>query len=221
MLERRVWIARNLLSVLLFVLFVIFTCLIIASFVRLWPDDASIIGATVAAIAAWLIAHFYTKRLKWVEITLEFSRRFHELIQQQCVLNRKCAEDRRNGNGLPEIDKQDADAWWWSFFEQLQYEFYFWQGDLIRNERFIEWMVWSWHNAHPKPGEEFKTGGVDYKQGWENWYDHPAHDSGLINLLNEIHRIPDEKDEEKVNKKVQAIVKGHRLTFFGQRWGVV
>ncbi|MGA8494684.1 MAG: hypothetical protein WB764_04335 [Xanthobacteraceae bacterium] len=186
----------------------------------LWPGAAPVIAAIIAGIAAWLVAHFYTKRLKRVEVTLEFSRRFHELIQQQCVLNRKRAEDRRSCNSLPEIDKQDADAWWWSFFEQLQYEFYFWQRRLIRDERFIEWMVWSWHNAHPKPGEEFVTCGVDYKQGWKRWHNQPAHDSGLIKLLDAIHRIPDEKDEEMVNKKVQAIVKRHRLPFW-QRWGVV
>jgi hypothetical protein len=199
---------------------------ITAEFAHLWPDDASIIGAMIAGLAAWLIAHVYTKRLKRIEATLEFSRRFHELIQQQCVLNRKCAEDRRSNNSLPVIEKQEADAWWWRFFDLLLYEFYFWQRGLIRNERFIEWMVWRWHDDHPKPGEEWKTCGVDYKDGWANWRLHPAHGSRLITLLDEIHRIPDRNDgepdkkhEENVKKKVRAIVNRHRPRWW-KRWRV-
>lgn len=209
----------------LFLLFVFVMSFLIG--VYLWPGDASIIAAILAGLGAWLIAHFYTKRLKRVEVTLEFSRRFHELIQQRCVLNRKCAEDQQSGISLPEIDKQNADAWWSSFFEQLQYEIYLWQGGFIRDERFIEWMVWSWHDANPKLGKEFegfkelKTCGVNYMHGWKNWRNQPAHDSGLIELLDEIHGIADEKDEQKLKKKVQAIVERHRLPFFWQRWKVV
>jgi hypothetical protein len=243
MIERRCSIAWSFLLVLLVMSFLIgaaaqnasavwssirrLAAPITTEFVYLWPDDASIIGATVAGLAAWLIAHFYTKRLKRVEATLEFSRRFHELIQRQCVLNRKFAEDRRSRNSLPEIDKQDADAWWWSFFDLLLYEFYFWQQGLIRNERFLEWMVWRWHDAHPKPGKAWETCGVGYKQGWEDWQVHPAHGSRLIALLDEIHRIPDKNDEEpdkklevNVKKKIRAIVKRHRPRWW-KRWRVV
>lgn len=195
-------------------------------FVDLWPNDASIIAAILAGLGAWLIAHVYTKRLKRIEATLEFSRRFHELIQQQCVLNRKYAEDYRAKTSLPEIEKQEADAWWWRFFDLLLYEFYFWQRGLIRNERFIEWMVWRWHDDHPKRGKKWKTCGVDYKDGWANWRIHPAHGSRLITLLDEIHRIPDKNDkesdkkhEENVKKKVRAIVNRHRPRWW-KRWRV-
>ena len=46
----------------------------------LWPNDASIIGGTIAAFVAWRIANFYTGRVKQIEATLEFSKGFHELI---------------------------------------------------------------------------------------------------------------------------------------------
>jgi hypothetical protein len=172
----------------------------------IWPGAAPILGAIVAGFAAWLIAHYYTKRLKRIESTLEFSKRFHELIQQQLALNRKQAEDKREEKSLPAIEEKEAYAWWWQFFDLLLYEFDFWRRGLVRDQRFMEWIVWRWHDAYPKQGSEWTTCGVSYMQGWKRWRDHPAHSSDLIKLIDQIHAISGNTDTKDVEGKVRILV---------------
>jgi hypothetical protein len=179
---------------------------------------APMLAAIIAGCFAWTIAEYYTKQLKQFEATLEFSKRFHELIQQQRVLNRKYDEDRSNGAVTPaadKIDKQDADAWWWRFFDLLLYEYDFYQKGMVRKARFEEWMVWRWHDFHPEAGKEWKTCGIAYKDAWAHWKEHPAHSSRLIELLEEIHDITDPKNLQKKDrnrvlaKKIRDKVKLH------------
>ena len=199
-----------------------------------WPGIAPILGgiggAFVAGIFACVIAQFYTKRLKQIESTLEFSKRFHELIQQQRVLNRKFEEDRLPNKNTPRtetaiestaavqpttpIEKEDAAAWWWCLFDLLLYEYDFYQKGMVRKARFEEWMVWRWHDYNPAPAKEWKTCGVTYRQSWDDWKNHPAHGSRLIALLDEIHRIPDpggaaEDRKKDIAKKVCDKVRPH------------
>ena len=172
----------------------------------IWPGVAPIIGAIIAGFAAWLIAHYYTKRLKRIESTLEFSKRFHELIKQQQALNRKRAEDKRDKKCLPVIEEQEAYAWWWQFFDLLLYEFDFWRRGLVRDKRFLEWMIWRWHDAYPQPGSEWTTCGVSYMDGWNRWRTHPAHSSDLIKLIDQIHDIPGNTSKKDVDEKVRILV---------------
>jgi hypothetical protein len=155
---------------------------------------APILAAIIAGSIAWSIAEFYTKRLKQIEATLEFSKRFHELIQQQRTLNRRYVEARLAGavaDAIDEMDEEDAHAWWWRFFDLLMYEYDFYQKGMVRKARFEEWMIFRWHDYHPDPGREWQTCGVGYRDGWEYWKDHPAHGTRLIGLLEEIHDLPD------------------------------
>jgi hypothetical protein len=197
-----------------------FASAIAAEFVILWPGEAPIIAAIFAGLFGWAIAEFYTKRLKQIEATLEFSKRFHELIQQQGVLNRKYVEVRLNGKVAPAldaIDKEDANDWWWRIFDLLAYEYDFYQKGMVRKARFEEWMVWRWYDFHPEPGKEWKTCGIAYKDAWATWKKHPAQPSRLIELLDEIHAIsvpPNTKDGNRVLEKiVRDKVKRH-----GPRW---
>jgi hypothetical protein len=235
MFQRRGWIAPSFLLFLLVMSFLIganrelvwssitrFASAITAEFVILWPGEAPIIAAIIAGCFAWAIAARYTKRLKQIEATLEFSKRFHELIQQQRVLNRKYDEARLHckvAKEVDELDRQDADAWWWGFFDLLQYEYDFYQKGMVRKGRFEEWMVWRWHAFHPEEGKEWKTCGIEYREAWTAWTKHPAQPSRLIKLLNEIHGIgvpPNlaQNDRNRVLAKLVRIeVKPH-----GPRW---
>ena len=168
---------------------------------------APILAAIIAGFFAWAIAEFYTKRLKRIEATLEFSKRFHELIQQQRALNRKQAEDKRDNKSLLKIEEEEAYAWWWQFFDLLLYEFDFWRRGLVRDQRFLEWMLWRWHDAYPKSGREWTTCGVSYIDGWERWRTHPAHGSPLIELISSIHAISKDTGAKEVEEKVRGLVK--------------
>src|SRR5215831_9194487 len=65
------------------------------SFLKEYPAFGAIIGAVITALVnmgvLFWIASRYTKRLKRIESTLEFSKRFQELLQQQRDLNRRCS----------------------------------------------------------------------------------------------------------------------------------
>lgn len=115
---------------------------------------APLLAALIAGCFAWRIAAVYTKRLKQIELTLEFSRRFHDLIQRQRVLNTKYDRRRIATPAAPDtpIEVQDATAWWWCFFDLLLYEYDFYQKGMVRKSCFEEWMIWRWHDFHPVPG---------------------------------------------------------------------
>jgi hypothetical protein len=123
------------------------------------------------------------------------------------VLNKEYDKDRLANNtlkGPTAVEEQDAVAWWWRFFDLLLYEFDFWQRGNIREERFLEWMLWRWYDSHPKKGEQtWATCGVGYMQGWERWKKHPAHGNRLRGLLDDIHAADHPK-------KVPGIVNHYR-----------
>ena len=77
-------------------------------------------------------------------------------------------------------------------------------------------MVWRWHDFCPEPGRKSKTCGVDYQEDWAKWKVHPAHGRRLIDLIEEIHAIPDEPvgvdktvRDQIIAKKVRDIVWPH------------
>jgi hypothetical protein len=130
-------------------------------------------------------------RLKRIESTLEFSRRFQELIRDRRHLNRKYsdAHEEKKDAQPTSAEKDEGLVWWWAFFDLMLYQFDFFQRGLIREERFIEWMRWRWYDFNPKPDEEvWKTCGVTYKDGWDLWSTRKAHRKNrLIQFLNDVH----------------------------------
>lgn len=151
------------------------------------PSLAVLIAALGTGLAGWWIADYYTGRLKQIEMTLEFSKRFHELIQQQRELNAKFEKTNSTDTTARKIAKEDAKAWWWRFFDLLLYEYDFYQQGLVRKRRFEEWMIWRWHDYHPDTDSEWKTCDMTYKDGYKYWKGHPVHGGRLIELLDEIH----------------------------------
>lgn len=186
-----------------------------------YPGDLPILTALFAAVIAWWSAYYFTGRVKRIDATLDFSKRFHELIQRQDALNRKYAEDQikleeERSRNPPDRFKlmavesslkcceKESVAWWWQFFDLVLHEFDFWRRGLVREERFDEWMMWRWHDAHPKADmAPWTTGGIGYMDGWRIWRSHPAHGNRLIDLLDEIHKARNPKE-------VPAIVAKYR-----------
>jgi hypothetical protein len=170
-----------------------------------YPGDLPVLVAFFAAVVGWFSANYFTARVKRIDATLEFNKRFHELIERQDALNRKYEEDKirleEEGNRNPrdplklkaaknslKCSEKEGVAWWWEFFDLLLHEFDFWHQNLVTRVRFLEWMVWRWADSHPKDGTPlWTTCGIGYIEGWELWRTHPAHGSRLIGLLEEIH----------------------------------
>jgi hypothetical protein len=160
------------------------------------PLGGLVTPIVVLGIALYLTPRFERKkkesddRVKRIESTLKFSDRFQELIRDQRELNRKYSDTPAGKDPKPTpADIEEGRAWWWSFFDLQMYEFDFFQSGLVREERFIEWMRFRWHDFHPEKCEdEWKTCGVTYKEGWEWWRARKAHTRNrLIHFLTEVH----------------------------------
>lgn len=104
------------------------------------PIIANLLSASISACVLFIIAAHYTTRFKRIDSTLEFSKRFQELLKDQRLLNAAYDRDRLASPALPQtcIEKEDAIAWWWRFFDLLLYEFDFFHQKLVREDRFVE-----------------------------------------------------------------------------------
>jgi hypothetical protein len=165
-----------------------------------YPGLGGIFGAIVSSGSLLWIAHHYTKSLRKSEATLEFSKRFQDLIRDQLELNKKFLEHR---NGVPNINVGDADAvvWWWRFFDLMLYEFKFFQQGLISEDRFVEWMKWRRHDHSGPESELWETCGVTYPVAWNRWKSRkPMRDNSFIDFLDEIHN-PKKGDVEAIVMK--------------------
>jgi hypothetical protein len=151
-------------------------------------------GATVTSTIVVYVAKRYTKRMRMIESTLEFSKRFGELINEQTELNNGFLESRssdQKASMLPSPrETNDAKAWWWRFFDLMVYEYDFFMEGLLWDERFAEWMRWRWYEYNAKGAELWKTCGIDYLQGWNMWKTRSANSNNrLIPFFDHIHKL--------------------------------
>jgi hypothetical protein len=172
----------------------------LAACLRAYPAIGPIVGAIINAIVVWLIALRFTVRLKRIESTLEFSKRFWELVNQQGELNRLYNSKRKWNKSPPDAQEyNDAINWWWKFFDLILYEFDFFQRGLVRRGRFIEWMKWRWYDFNAAPENIWRTSGMDYRDGWKSWKERPAHaDNRLQEFLDSVHRARRVEDVPRV-----------------------
>lgn len=178
------------------------------------PLWAAIAGAVISAVVLVILAIYAAlkerrqaagdRHRKQIESTLEFSRRFGELLQLQSKLNKEYLGSRRNQqaqNDQPTPQEVDeARVWWWLFFDLLLYEYDFFKQGLIWNERFAEWIKWRWYDFHAVGDARWKTCGVDYRAGWQSWKDKPANQNNrLITFLDKVHnRARDAAEVEQI-----------------------
>ena len=138
-----------------------------------------------------------------IESTLEFSRRFGELLQLQSKLNlvyeRARATDETRDMPATELETNEARTWWWLFFDLLLYEYDFFKQDLVWSERFAEWIRWRWYDFKASGDDVWQTCGMDYKKGWNNWKGKPANRKNrLVQFLDKVHEAPDIATVERI-----------------------
>jgi len=138
-----------------------------------------------------------------IESTLEFSRRFGELLQLQSKLNQVYDRARSTADTQDDpptaLETNEARTWWWLFFDLLLYEYDFFIQDLVWSERFKEWIRWRWYDAKATGNDMWKTCGMDYQTGWKNWKEKPANiKNRLVEFLERVHQAEDVAAVERI-----------------------
>jgi hypothetical protein len=184
------------------------------------PLLAALIGALISAAVLLLLKHFEgkrqgvqdriekdrkdsEKRREQIESTLEFSRRFGELLQLQSKLNQAYDRARSTAHTQDDpptaLETNEARIWWWLFFDLLLYEYDFFKQDLVWKERFKEWIRWRWYDAKATGNDMWKTCGMDYQTGWKNWKEKPANRKNrLVEFLERVHQAQDVAAVERI-----------------------
>src|SRR5947199_9323774 len=81
-------------------------------YVNKYNGLGTVLAALISAAVVFWIAQRYTKRIKQIDSTLEFSSRFHELMQQRVDLNKAYLERRKWENWPPNaLETEAAEAW--------------------------------------------------------------------------------------------------------------
>jgi hypothetical protein len=174
----------------------------------LYAGFGAALSAIIGGLAVWYIAHRYTLRLKMFDSTLEFSKRFGDMVERQSRLNRAYADARAANPSLPatNIEREEARAWWWHFFDLVLFEYDFFKQGLLWDERFARWMRWRWHEYNATGADIWRTNGMDYREGWDDWKNRRANQGHrLIAFLDEIHAAA---DEDEVARLVRAASPG-------------
>jgi hypothetical protein len=166
---------------------------------------AAIAGGATSAVLGGLFALFIAKRitlqLKMIDNTLEFSKRFGELLKEQGTLNKTyktCITDKTPQH--EEAELEEAMVWWWRFFDLMLYEYDFFRNGLLWDARFAMWMVWRWLDYNDET-KTFTTNGMGYRDGWSTWSKKPANvENRFVKFLEQIHKAADRKEVEAIVK---------------------
>jgi hypothetical protein len=145
---------------------------------------ATLLGALITVAGAALIANRYTKRFKRVDATLEFSKRYHDLIAEGAKLNETYAKK----NSPTAIDQEPGKEWWVRFFDLMQFEYHFYRHGLILPETFAQWMWWRHFDYTGERSHQKVVTGIDYVSGWKHYQSLPAlKDNPHIQFMELVH----------------------------------
>ncbi len=179
-------------------------------YIRKYPGLGGIFGAVFTGLILVLIAVLYTTRLSRINATLDFSKRFHDLLEQQHKLNTDFTKARAGATRLTPAtaeERSDAEAWWWRFFDLLLYEFEFRRHWQIDKKRFHEWMTWRYYDFKGWDGYVWKTCGVSYAEGWCKWKSYPPNKKNpLVVFLDDVHNAPDPEAADRVVRAYSTAV---------------
>jgi len=188
----------------------------------LGPFFGAILAAVVAAAFGFFIVHQHARRLKQSEATLEFSKRFQTLLEQQHRLNAKFYCEEESGklkcpSPAPSA-KDELDAWnlFRQFFDLMLNEFSYFQAGVIHADVFADWMLWRWYDwdpararrdgdVTPRPGgldiPSLEICGASYRTGWAWWIQRPVvTDTSFVNFMNALHDARDEAAARRIVK---------------------
>jgi hypothetical protein len=173
----------------------------------------ALIEGVLTALAVWLTAHWYTFRIKKIESTLEFSRRFWELNERRNEMNSEYAKKHPAGVGPSDDERKLGLTWWWRFFDLIMYEYDFFKRALVWNDRFKMWMKWRYynHNFEREEHEPWEANGVDYATGWSHWQKMKANEHAPFqDFLDRIHAAKNSKEVGQIVEK-ESVGRWHKL----------
>jgi hypothetical protein len=165
----------------------------------------SITSALLAGLLGWYLARKFTLRVKMVESTLEFSKRYGDAMNLRSELNAALAVATPAQPFHNQTDS--ATNWWIQFFDLMLYEFDFFRQGLIWDERFAQWMKWRWNDfqedgkarAAIPPTKSWDTLGMSYLDGWKVWSTRaPNNNNRLVNFLDTVHRASSFQEVERL-----------------------
>jgi hypothetical protein len=157
----------------------------------------AILSSAVALCVAVGVARVFTGRVKRIEATLEFSKRYHSLLEQHHSLNNSFyydADGNINNNPV-RTARQEGDSWalFFQLFDLLLHEFNFFRQGFVERHAFVEWMKWRWYDWDPNraaagPGRHFETCGISYRAAWVHWRAVAAvANNPFVSFLNSVH----------------------------------
>ncbi len=172
-------------------------------YITVHPAFGPIIAALITAIAAIWIARRFTQRIKRIEATLEFRKRYQEFLDAQSKLNEEFYFDNNGARINPapaptHKDKHIADNLYRRLFDLMLNEFGFFRAGLVDHYAFTEWMRWRWHDFR---GASDVTG-LSYAQGWQDWKRQPGlHGNPFLDFLDTVHAKPTDSAVDDIVKK--------------------
>ena len=155
----------------------------------LGPFWGAIFGAMLTAGVVGGVVQSRTKRHQEATALFEFSKRFHQLLDEAHSL----ARAYKAAGGTPnEAGAAEAAAYYRKFFDLLVSEHYFFTQGFVRRETFLEWMKWRWGAWHDVEGARVLVCGVPYQTAWREWSQRPLMKSHpLVQFVDEVHAAPD------------------------------
>jgi hypothetical protein len=155
----------------------------------LGPFWGAIFGAMLTAGVVGGVVQNRTKRHQEATALFEFSKRFHQLLDESHILAKAYAA----GGGTPtEATAADAAAYYRKFFDLLVSEYYFFTHGFVRRDTFLEWMNWRWGAWHDVEGAKVVVCGVTYQAAWSAWSQRPLmRNHPVVRFVDEVHAAPD------------------------------
>jgi hypothetical protein len=196
----------------------------IVPYIRAVPPP--IWGALIAGLFALIVAEIYTKRIKQIEATLEFSKRYHELLKDQHELNEKHYFDK---DGKRYADPQQitdakitrAHVFFYQLFDLFLNEFEYFKKGLMDETRFSNWMRWRWTDYNDKRHENpipfnIDAFGKSYKEEWKFLVsdNRAVWPTDFFEFLSDVHGASSINEVERVVHNARPLrVRVHLLAF--------
>lgn len=143
-----------------------------------YPGFFTLFGAVITGLVAIYVANTFTKRLKRVDATLEFSKRYHDLMADQPSLNHEDPASLAKWRN-----------WWIRFFDLMYFQYHFYIRGLFLQERFREWMGWRNSEWRESPDPSSMDYPYSYAAGWRYWLEKSRsnHFGLFVVFMNRIH----------------------------------
>ena len=155
----------------------------------LGPFWGAIFGAMLTAGVVGGVVQSRTKRHQEATALFEFSKRFHQLLDEFHSLAKAY---KAAGETPSEAMAAEAAAYYRKFFDLLVSEHYFFTQGFVRRETFLEWMNWRWGAWHDIEGAKVVVCGVSYQAAWHAWSHRPLmKDHPVVRFVDEVHAAPD------------------------------